>query len=128
MHKGVFLSLMTAAFIALAALAPPCASAQPSAGPHLVQAIVEGLTSPEQAAEVGQLVSEQAGVRMSRFDVHTRNMMLHVDPSCTLDRTGLADLLAPFGITLRCYIRRPAAAAPFQHLDPGQCGTLTPDQ
>jgi len=63
---------------------------------------------------------------MARFDVHTRNMMLHVQENSTLSKDQINALLVPLGIQLRCYSRRAASAAPFRHVDADRCGTPSP--
>lgn len=59
---------------------------------------------------------------MARFDVPTRNVMLHVVPDAPLDLADLNALLAPLGMEVRCYRRREARLAPYQHMDPERCG------
>lgn len=88
---------------------------------HLVQAAVDGLVDPVVAHEAGMILELQDGVLMARFDVHTRNMMLRVDPSCGLDRSTLNALLAPLGLHARCLRRTTSMSEPFRHVDPDHC-------
>ncbi|MFN3874339.1 MAG: hypothetical protein ACK4L7_00305 [Flavobacteriales bacterium] len=92
-------------------------------GQHVVQAVVDGLSSPQVARQAGLLLQGQEGVLMARLDVPTRNMMLHVSERFALDRDAINTLLAPLGITARCFERRDARERPYQHLDPLRCGT-----
>jgi len=88
---------------------------------HLVRSVVDGLVDPVIAREAALLLEQQDGVRMARFDVHTRNMMLRVDASCTLNRSTLNTLLAPLGLQVRCLRRSAGMSEPFRHVDPDQC-------
>lgn len=88
---------------------------------HLLQAALDGLGDPVVAREAGLLVGQQEGVLMARFDVHTRNMMLRVTSSCTLDQGTLNAMLAPLGVRTRCLRRMDASSEPFRHIDPDRC-------
>ncbi|MBK8614986.1 MAG: hypothetical protein IPN85_16350 [Flavobacteriales bacterium] len=98
-----------------------------STGMDQVQAVVVGLHSAQQAHHVDVMLRDVEGVRMSRTDVTTRNMLIWVEANSTLNKTGLQDLLTPYGLTLRCWSRVPRSNAPFKHLDPDHCGD-TPSQ
>lgn len=93
---------------------------------HQVQAVVVGLQDPQQARQLSLLVNEQDGVVISRFDVHTQNLMVQMHPSCALDHGALNALLEPHGVRVRCVTRSEVGAAPFRHLDPQTC--REPDQ
>ena len=93
-------------------------------GQDLVQGALDGLNDPQTARAATILVQEQPGVMMARFDVPTKNMMLHVSPDCAIDRAALNAWLAPLGITVRCYARRDVREAPFRHIDPLRCGQV----
>lgn len=93
---------------------------------HQLQAVVVGLQDPQQARQLSLLVNEQDGVVISRFDVHTQNLMMQMHPSCTLDHAALNALLEPHGVRVRCVTRSEVGAAPFRHLDPQAC--REPDQ
>ncbi len=93
---------------------------------HMLQAAVIGLQDHSQARDASLLVREQPGVVVGRFDVSTRNMMLQVLPECTLDAAGLNALLAPLGISVRCFSRSVVGSAPFQHVDAAQGGSAGP--
>lgn len=95
--------------------------AAPVRGQDLVQAVVEGLSDPAVAREASVLVEQQPGVLMARFDVRTRNVMLHVTEDCGISSNSLQGLLLPMGIQVRCYERRDARERPFRHLDPERC-------
>ncbi|MCU0320314.1 MAG: hypothetical protein MUE88_09595 [Flavobacteriales bacterium] len=89
---------------------------------HLVQGVVDGLQDPMVAREASLLLQQQPGILMARFDVPTRNMMLHVVAEHALDLSALNSSLAALGLQVRCFQRRPAHQARFQHLDPDDCG------
>ena len=91
-------------------------------GQDLVQGAVDGLSDPQTARAATILVQQQPGVIMARFDVPTKNMMLHVSPDCAIDKAALNIWLAPLGISVRCYGRRDVREAPFRHIDPLRCG------
>lgn len=93
---------------------------------HQLQAVVVGLQDPPQARQLSLLVNEQDGVVISRFDVHTQNLMVQMHPSCTLDHEALNALLEPHGVRVRCVTRSLVGAVPFRHLDPQTC--REPDQ
>jgi hypothetical protein len=93
---------------------------------HMLQAAVIGLQDHGQAREASLLVREQPGVVVGRFDISTRNMMLQVRPECTLDAADLNALLAPLGISVRCFSRSVVGSTPFQHVDADQCGSAGP--
>jgi len=94
----------------------------------LVQAAVDGLTDGQHAHAASQVIQQRPDVLMARFDVQTRNMMLHVLESSTLSKDQIDALLAPLGVQLRCYSRRAASAAPFRHVDADRCGTPSPSE
>lgn len=88
-----------------------------------VQAIVNGVRSPQHAAQADAILRVQAGVIISRTDFNTRNLLLHTTGQAVLGATQLNDLLAPLGMSVRCYQRSVVGSAPFHHLDPRTCGT-----
>lgn len=93
-----------------------CACAQ-----HLVQAVTDGLSDPVVAREASLQVEQQPGVLMARFDVRTRNVMLHVAEDCTVSAASLNALLLPLGVQLRCYQRRDAREGVFRHMEATRC-------
>lgn len=97
-----------------------------TAGPDLVQAAVHGLADQDRVRQATTIVKGLPGVIMARFDIPTRNMMLHVTPDAALDAALLNALLQPHGISVRCYQRQAANAAPFRHVDADLCGGETP--
>jgi len=88
---------------------------------HLVQAVTDGLSDPVVAREASLLVQQQPGVLMARFDVRTRNVMMHVAEDCALNAASLNALLLPLGIQIRCYQRRDAREGAFRHLEATRC-------
>jgi|GEM_PF-1457033 hypothetical protein len=95
-------------------------------GPDLVQAAVQGLNDQEHVRTATTIVSGLPGVVMARFDIPTRNMMLHVSPESVVSEEMLNDLLRPHGISIKCYHRRAADAAPFRHVDADHCLEAAP--
>ncbi len=93
---------------------------------HQLQGVVVGLQDPQLARQLSLLVNELDGVVISRFDVHTQNVMVQMHPSCALDHATLNALLEPHGVRVRCVTRSTVGAAPFRHLDPQTC--REPDQ
>lgn len=115
-HKGALKGLRAALVAAAVGLG---AHGQ---GQDLVQGITDGLDDVHAARQASLLVQQHEGVLMARFDVATRNMMLHVRPDCALDADRINLWLEPLGIRVRCFTRRDAQAEPFRHLDPARCG------
>ena len=87
-----------------------------------VQAVVDGLRSPEQAYDASQTVLAHPGVVACRVDHNTRNLMLQVDHGCALNADILDQWLTGSDLHIRCYQRVPNASGPFHHLDPRHCG------
>ncbi|MBK8228542.1 MAG: hypothetical protein IPK70_15385 [Flavobacteriales bacterium] len=92
----------------------------------LVQAAVDGLQDGEHARSASQLIQQQPEVLMARFDVRTRNMMLHVTESASITRNQINALLAPLGLQVRCYSRGAARDTPFRHVNAEECGDPLP--
>lgn len=92
----------------------------------VVQAVVPDLRSPQQAAQVDQQLRSLPGVLMTRTDHNTRNLLLHVETSAALNEDAVRSVLTPLALDLRCFRRAPRAPGPFSHLNPRDCGTLTP--
>ncbi len=116
---GVFLREMSLVALLYVGAAMPARAQQTDL--HQLQALVAGLQSPQQARQLSLLVNEQDGVVVSRFDVHTQNLMVQMHPSCTLDDAALNALLEPHGVRVRCVTRSVVGSAPFRHLEPGPC-------
>lgn len=91
-----------------------------------VQAIVDGLRSPQHAAQADDIIRQMPGVVMSRTDWNTRNFLMHTTSEGNMDATQLNALLQPIGLSLRCFQRQPVGSVPFHHLDPRACG-IPPD-
>ena len=88
---------------------------------HQLQGVVVGLQDPQLARQLSLLVNGQDGVVVSRFDVHTQNLMVQMHPSCALDHATLNALLEPYGVRVRCVTRSELGTGPFRHLDPETC-------
>ncbi|MCB9169586.1 MAG: hypothetical protein H6597_00430 [Flavobacteriales bacterium] len=88
----------------------------------LVQAVVDGLRSPQQAHEAALLIQEHTGIAVCRVDHNTRNLMLQVGPGIALNASMLDQWLTGLQLHVRCYRRIPHATGPFHHLDPRHCG------
>jgi len=93
---------------------------------HLLQAAVDGLRNAHHAEQASNVLRDQQGVLMARFDPHTRNMMLHVDAELAIDRHTINGLLQETGISVRCLKREVVGAAPFRHVDADNCRDLVP--
>lgn len=110
----------------LLALAAVCclttARSQQPGDLHLVQAVVDGLRSPRHAWQADSILRLQHGVVVSRTDHNTRNLMMHLQPGCSLQRAEVEALLLPLGMSLRCWRRAPITPERFEHLDPRTCG------
>ena len=87
-----------------------------------IQAVITGITSSQHASEINAVLAAQPKVMMSRTDVHTKNLLIHALPECTLDLNALNALIQPFGVDARCFKREPLVqGVPFKHLDPQKC-------
>ncbi|WKZ66083.1 MAG: hypothetical protein QY325_15100 [Flavobacteriales bacterium] len=98
-----------------------CLAPRKAVGQDLVQAAVDGLSDPQQARTASEAVLALPGVLMARFDVPTRNMMLHATEQAVLDKATLNAALAGTGVQVRCVSRRPVRLGPFRHVDSGRC-------
>ncbi|GEM_PF-2230490 len=98
--------------------------AQPSAASSLnrIQTLVHGTVSPQHAHQAAMILRARPGVVLCRVDHNTHNILLHVDPACTITLADMNQLLAPVAMSVSCFIRTPSITAPFKHLDPAQCG------
>lgn len=96
--------------------------AQAPAATQRVQAVIPDLRNDRQAHEVDLALRAIPGVRMSRTDFNTRNLLLEVSPDCAITKEQVRALLLPFELTLTCYSRTDMAAHAFQLLDPRNCG------
>lgn len=108
------------AFI-VCAFVPFALKAQSGATTDQVQAVVHGLRSPQQALHVDQIIHGMNGVLLSRTDATSENLFILVRADVALDPTELRALLAPMGIRIACWTRRPRSEAPYQPLDPKAC-------
>lgn len=87
-----------------------------------LQAVVDGLSSPQHAAQVNAVLTVMPGVLMSRLDHNTSNLFMHLAPGAHMDAAILGAALAPFGLTVRCCKRGETTGGKFHHLDPQACG------
>lgn len=88
-----------------------------------VQAVVDGIDSPQHAALANEALTPIAGVVMSRLDFRTKNLFMHVRPDCQMDAASLRLLIEPFGLSVRCFQRSNVITGQFSHLDPQNCDT-----
>lgn len=86
-----------------------------------IQAVITGIVSRQHAAEINAVLAAQPNVVMSRTDMHTKNLLIHALPECTLDLAALNSLIQPFGVGARCFKREPLVYGQFKHLDPQEC-------
>ena len=90
-----------------------------------IQAVITGIVSPQHAAEINAVLAAQPNVVMSRTDMHTKNLLIHALPECTLDLAAINTLIQPFGVGARCFKREPLVYGQFRHLDPQACSGST---
>lgn len=88
---------------------------------HVVQAVVEGLRSPGQCAQVDIYLRAQADVIVARTDYNTRNVMIQVPHFSTFGEQHLRDLFQSLGLEIRCYRRLPLNSSLYKPLDPRDC-------
>ena len=101
-----------------------CVISFPSAGHaqvEQIQAVITGIVSPQHAAEINAVLAAQPNVVMSRTDMHTKNLLIHALPECTLNLAAINTLIQPFGVVARCFKRGPLVHGEFKHLDPQTC-------
>lgn len=116
-HKGAAYAIMA---LCLAVNASPIV-AQQNPQTHRIRAVIGDLRSPRQAHEVDLALRAFPGVRMSRTDYNTRNLLLEVTADCAITRDAVQALLQPYALTLTCWSR--GAEATYEHalLDPRRC-------
>jgi hypothetical protein len=91
---------------------------------HRVQAVIPDLRNARQAHDVDLLLRSFPGVRMSRTDFNTRNLLLEVSADCAISREHILTLLLPLELSLACYSRTTIDTHAFQPLDPRSCGSI----
>ena len=101
--------------------------AQTSAPGHRVQAVIRDLRNARQAHEVDLALRALPGVRMSRTDFNTRNLLLEVSPDSPVTEEQIRTVLLPFEVGLTCYTRTAEPGQVFRPFDPRSCG-LSPVQ
>lgn len=116
-HKGVLRPLIAIALLTI--LLPTNAQQTPPA--HRIRAVIADLRSAHQAHDVDLALRALPGVRMSRTDFNTRNLLLDVSADCTIDRAQVEALLSPHGLALSCWKRAPQGAPDDGLLDPRSC-------
>lgn len=72
-----------------------------------IQAVVDGQLTGYSARSISDHLAARPGVRLCRVDVHSRNLLLSVDPSCQLSQQAIERFFAIHGLHLRCYSRVP---------------------
>jgi hypothetical protein len=95
--------------------------AQAPAVTHRVQAVIPDLRSARQAHDVDLALRAFPGVRMSRTDFNTRNLLIEVSADCAITRDQIAALLLPFELSLTCYSRNALHGQAYIPLDPRNC-------
>lgn len=86
-----------------------------------IQAVIDGIVSPQHAAEINAVLSVQPNVLMSRTDAHTKNVFMQVAPDCDLDLAAINHFIQPLGASARCFQRERSVPGRFKHLDPENC-------
>lgn len=122
-HKVAAYMLCSALFMLLGVQRT---AAQQGGTGHRIRAVVPDLRTARQAHEVDMALRAVPGVRMSRTDFNTRNVLIEVAPDCPLSRVAMQDLLQPLVLSVTCWSRDPQDASPYQPLDPRSCSELTP--
>lgn len=110
--------------VALCLLAFDDLQAQAPAGPHRVQAVIPDLRNARHAHDVDLALRSFPGVRMSRTDFNTRNLLIEVSADCAISKEQVLALLLPLELSLTCYSRTAMGAHAFQPLDPRTCGEI----
>lgn len=121
-HRSVLMAPKMAFVLVCLGLLTTSASGQTSQ----IQGVIDGLISPQHAAEINAVLAAQPGVWMSRTDANTKNLLMHVAPTCNIDPATIDHLLQPFGASVRCFRREPLRPGQFRHLDPQTCGSGQP--
>jgi hypothetical protein len=101
-------------------------AAQEGGPGHRIHAVIPELRSASQAHTVDIALRAVPGVRMSRTDFNTRNVLIEVAADCTLTRDAVQALLEPFSLHVSCWSRDQQDAGLYQPLDPRSCSELTP--
>jgi len=98
--------------------------AQATTVPHRVQAVIPDLRNARQAHDVDLALRAFPGVRMSRTDFNTRNLLIEVSADCALSKDQVVALLLPFELSLTCFSRTAVDTHAFEPLDPRTCGEI----
>lgn len=95
---------------------------EPALQYDLVQGVIDGLRTADQAQKLDEFLRGHGDVIISRTDYNMRNLMLQVPHASTLHEAQLNGWLAERGFTLRCYRRVPNNLGPYHPMDPRHCG------
>lgn len=117
-HKGAAYAII---ITVLSFVSAPRASGQQGLPTHRIQAVIEDLRNARQAHQVDLALRAIPGVRMSRTDFNTRNVLMEVTADCTIDRDQVRALLQPHGLSLGCWSREPQGSRDFEPLDQRTC-------
>ena len=87
----------------------------------VLQAVVEGLRSPAQCAQIDLFLRAQPDVIVARTDYNTRNVMIQVPAFSSAGREQLKAWFTSLGLEIHCYRRYPLTSAVYTPLDPRTC-------
>ncbi len=121
LHRKVAAYAFSAAFCILAG---GTLQAQTPSAHHRVRAVITDLRTARQAHDVDLALRAMPGVRMSRTDFNTRNVLMEVAADCAISRDAMQALLQPFALTLACWSRDPQGTHDQGPLDPRTCAEL----
>ncbi len=121
-HKSALIALSALCFL----IAASRAAAQQDLPVHQVRAVIADLRSARQAHEVDLALRTIPGVRMSRTDYNTRNILLEVAADCAITREAVQALLVPHALTVTCWSRGPQGSNDHIPLNPRTCSELQP--
>ena len=119
-HKGAAYAIIAVLF----SIFGPRATAQQSVPSHRIRAVIENLRNARQAHDVDLDLRAIPGVRMSRTDYNTRNVLMEVSADCAIDREQVEAILLARGLSLNCWSRNPQGTHDLEPLDPRSCGEL----
>lgn len=87
----------------------------------VLQAVVDGLRSPAQCAQIDLFLRAQPDVIVARTDYNTRNVMIQVPAFSSTGREQLKAWFTSLGLEIHCYRRYPLTSAVYTPLDPRTC-------
>lgn len=100
------------------------ASAQEVPVTEQVQAVINGLRTPQEALMVDRHLGHIPGVLLTRTDLHTSNLYMLVRADSPDQEEAVRATLERMGLHLGCWTRTPRNGEPFAHLDPARCNEL----